>query len=575
METRLIWEIPEIGSTGLKARSVGIWVDAMDTTSVASMGTRCTWGVLLVLAICAFLAGLEIWYTTSRGLGVVVDSTQYVTCARNLLAGRGLRTRVGPLKYFPPGYPGMLAIGGLTGVDPLVSGRWLHVALHALLGSLLVWVAYLVTRHSVLGAALMMGLFLTTEEILPLSSAAVSDVPFFVFVPLTLLCMARGLAVGSTTLILIAFIMGATSIIVRPVGLALWPVLALLLLLFGPGSTSRRWVILIVGSVITITPFALWLMWSLRATGTLTGRQSAFNWLTRHDLTVFFTSLARFILPVPRSIQAVAFKPVTGGVLVIGILAMAYSGSLFLRQVRAEYRERRALSFERLLLLMLPLFAGSYLVTLLTSKQLHDAHTPLDSGHLFPLVPPCQLFLLGVLFRTVDGRKPGKIDARLLATLYLLLYMVIISQSWIRTANDIHYRGIGYANVEWAQSEGMRYVESLPDSIRVVTNAADAVYFLSGRDVDMLPWKFNPTSRRLNSRFEEEMAEVRDAVLSGRSQVLLFDTISWRWYLPSEEEISSQLPELKRLADATVYGVERDGQAETFRELPLSSGSED
>ncbi len=144
----------------------------------------------------------------------------------------------------------------------------------------------------------------------------------------------------------------------------------------------------------------------------------------------------------------------------------------------------------------------------------------------------------------------------------------MLSKSCIRTANDLHFRGIGYTNVEWAHSEGMHYVESLPDSIRVVTNAADAVNFLSGRVVDPLTRKFNPLSRRLNSRFEVEMAEVRDAVLSGRSQVLVFDRINWRWYLPSGEEISHQLPALKRLADATVYGVARPQAVATAWQSP-------
>ena len=462
------------------------------------------WGLL---AICAFLAVLQIWYTTSRGLGVEVDSVAYVTSARTLLAGRGLQTWNGPLRLFPPGYPGMLALGGLTGVDPLVSGRWLHIALHALLGCLLVSIAYWVTRHSALGAALMMGLFLTAEELLRESSAALSEAPFLVLVLLTLLCMARGLAAGSSTLILIAFIMGATSIMVRPLGLALWPVLALLLLLFGPGSTPRRWGMLIVGSVMMLTPFVLWLMWNGLTTGTLTGRPSAFNWLTPDDLTMCFTTLARFILPVPRSVQARASKPVIGVVLVIGMLAIAHAGSLFLHQVRAEYRERRTLSFEPLLLAMCPLFAGSYLVTMLTSKLFHDAATPLDSRHLFPLVPICQLFVLGVLFRTGDGRKLGKNDAQLLPTLYVILYVILISKSWFRTANELHYQGIGYTHVEWASSEGMHYVESLPDSIRVVSNAPDAVFFLSGRVAERLPFKFHPTSRQRYPQFEVEMAD--------------------------------------------------------------------
>jgi hypothetical protein len=495
----------------------------------------------------------------------------YVDCARNLLAGCGFQDRGRPLRYWPPGYPCVLALGGLlTGDDPLASGRWLHVSLHALLGCLMAWAAYRVTGRSVLGAALIMGLFLTTDDLLPLSSNALSVIPSFVFVLLALLCLARGLATGRGVLISIAFILGAASIIVGPICVALWPVVGLSLLLFGPGSARKRWVILILGSVVMFTPLALWLVRTWWVFGTLTGRPSAFNWLTRTDLKQFSSTLARFTLPVPPNILAKASKLEIGVVLALGMLVLAYAGSLLLRRVRTEYREQYPLSFESLLLVMLPLFAGSYVSTLIASKLIHDAYTSMDAGHLFPAILVLQLFVLGVLFRTPEGRNPGKIKSRIVLSVYVILYMALSSNSWVSVANHLHKQGLGFTEPIWAQSEGVDYLKSLPDSIRVITNAPD-VYFLSGRLADMLPWKFEPTSRRPNPQFAEEMAVVRDDVLSGRSQLVFFDAFRYRWYMPSQEEISRQLPELKRLSDATVFGGRRDGQAEVSRAKPQSS----
>ncbi|OUC07239.1 hypothetical protein RY27_16060, partial [Litorilinea aerophila] len=85
------------------------------------------------------LAGAgAVLYATAWGLGASPDSAAYIGVARNLLAGRGLGVPFGqtadvPLTHFPPLYSLALAlVGGLSGTDPWLSGRWLQAALLAL-----------------------------------------------------------------------------------------------------------------------------------------------------------------------------------------------------------------------------------------------------------------------------------------------------------------------------------------------------------------------------------------------------------------------------------------------------------
>ncbi len=73
-------------------------------------------------------------YSTSMGPGVGGDATIYIASARNLLNGKGLGLIEADgsfrlLPYFPPGYPLLLSLFGLSGVDLVAIARWLNCAL--------------------------------------------------------------------------------------------------------------------------------------------------------------------------------------------------------------------------------------------------------------------------------------------------------------------------------------------------------------------------------------------------------------------------------------------------------------
>ncbi len=67
---------------------------------------------LLLAAAAALGAGLVLLRLASYGPGMPWDAVNYITVARNLLAGNGLVGLDGvPLRYWPPLYPALLAGG--------------------------------------------------------------------------------------------------------------------------------------------------------------------------------------------------------------------------------------------------------------------------------------------------------------------------------------------------------------------------------------------------------------------------------------------------------------------------------
>jgi len=54
------------------------------------------------------------------------------------------------------------------------------------------------------------------------------------------------------------------------------------------------------------------------------------------------------------------------------------------------------------------------------------------------------------------------------------------------------------------------------------------------------------------------MAMLKSEVMHNRVVIVLFDRITWRYYLPQSEELEDtyKLPVMLRLNDGTVYGLQ-------------------
>ncbi|HMV28877.1 MAG TPA: hypothetical protein PKE23_05795, partial [Anaerolineales bacterium] len=81
----------------------------------------------LILGLLALSGTFLILYATPQGMGLFDDSIAYIAGARSILAGQGYReawlASNQPVTHFPPGFSTVLALVGISGLDPLRGTR--------------------------------------------------------------------------------------------------------------------------------------------------------------------------------------------------------------------------------------------------------------------------------------------------------------------------------------------------------------------------------------------------------------------------------------------------------------------
>ena len=227
---------------------------------------------LLLGAAAVLGAGLVLLRLASYGPRMGWDAVEYITVARNLLAGDGLVGLLsGPLAYWPPLYPAMLAGGGLFGLDPyavagplnaaifgltvLVAGWWLRRHLH----SRLLW----------LWGCFSIALALPLAEV---ASEAMSESAFILFVTLALTQIDAHLRGGGRASLILAAAFSALACLTRYMGVSV--ILAVVPLLLAarvaPREKMKR---IVVYALIAAAPMGLWMLRNFLLAGSTTGER--------------------------------------------------------------------------------------------------------------------------------------------------------------------------------------------------------------------------------------------------------------------------------------------------------------
>ncbi len=226
----------------------------------------------LVVAAAALGAGLVLLRQASYGPSMGPDAVNYVTVARNLLAGDGLNGLDGPWVAWPPLYPAILAaIGGLFGLDPyavagplnalifgltiLVAGWWLRRHMHS--------------RFLWLWGCISIALAFPLVE---LASQGMSDSAFILFVTLSLTQIDAHLSGRGRASLIWAGAFSALACMTRYMGASL--ILAAVPMLIAARAAPREKMKRIaVYTLIAAAPVALWMLRNFLVVGSTTGRR--------------------------------------------------------------------------------------------------------------------------------------------------------------------------------------------------------------------------------------------------------------------------------------------------------------
>ena len=231
---------------------------------------------LLLVAAAALGAGLVLLRLASYGPGLWWDGINYITIARNLLAGDGFVDLYHePMVLWPPLYPAMLAGGGLFGIDPYsVAGP-----LNAVILGLTVLVAGWWLRRYLRSRILWLWGCFSVALALPLvnmASQALSESAFILFATLSLTQIDAHLKSGSRASLILAAAFSALACLTRYMGASL--ILAALPMLLAarvaPPEKMKR---IALYGLIAAAPLGLWMLRNFLVAGSTTGgRDRAF-----------------------------------------------------------------------------------------------------------------------------------------------------------------------------------------------------------------------------------------------------------------------------------------------------------
>jgi len=538
----------------------------------------------LALLIALAIAGLAVVLAgTQWGAGATPDTASYLSAARNLQQGRGLRVESDihqsqefyssgrfeaavvsgtsgsgvislPLTQYPPLFSVLLALPGLVGwvgADPLRSARWLDAILFAATILVVGIAIYQHTRTSPGPAVAGALLLLLCPDVLTLHIMAWSE-PLFVCCTFTALLLLAAYLDGAPRGCL-----GAAAGAAAGAGLTRYVGVVLILLgglaLVGLSRKDRRGRLgeAALFMLLAGLPVLAWLGRNTLVAGSPANRDLVYHPVPGAALAQAVVTLGHWLLPV-----SALDGPLLDGAALLGVVG-ALAGSLWAlgRGASAAWPPGPL----RRLSALLGLFIGLYGTFLLLSISLYDAATPLDGRLLSPVFVAGLMLVVTHLHWWLGprlGAWPWRVGAVALAGLYGGLYL----GSSIPLIQSAHDRGLGYSDAAWQQSPTMQRLREQPPNALVYTNGPDAVYVLTGRGVNLLPPKANIYTEESNGHYAAQMALLREQARQRPVLVVYFDTI-FRGYLPGAEELRHLLPlrVVAHGADGTIYQIDAGG----------------
>jgi hypothetical protein len=441
-------------------------------------------GIMLIpIALLGLMGVALVLVGTSRyGVGLSPDSTVYVSVARNLLAGRGYVTFDGtPYTQCPPLFPTLLAIIGLTGIDPAVGARFLNAVAF---GGIVLASGIFFSRslRSKTLAIVATSWVLSSFGLLSVCVMAWTEPVFVLLIVLFLLQISAFLHRHRVSSFVAACFLASLCLLTRYPGVAvILPGVVLLLSPLSGRRISSRLKQAGVFLAISCIPLGLYCVRNYRMTGTLTGCQRLHSIYTLSDnmataanvVTNWF--LGRDI-PVPMRTPILAALVL----LAIGILLLFHKKAAG----GADWDCLCAWSAGLVMLMYVPVILYTHQVGVL-DEVMNDRY-----------LAPIAVLILWFLFVGVDrlmillGRNHAKAGVSQyivvgLCVLWLVCYPLHCTKKMVR---EMARGGAGgYSTAGWHESPLVRWLRDHPPAGPIRSNAPDALYALVGIPAHVSP----------------------------------------------------------------------------------------
>jgi hypothetical protein len=509
------------------------------------------------------LAAGVIWFASPWGIGVEYDSVFYWSAAENLLAGRGLGRLDGagefvPLTHFPPLYPLLLAaVAGLADVSVIQAARLTSAGLFGLNVFLFGRLSLRLLPWALpsFAAALLAAI---SPALLDRHLWAMSEPLYFALLLAFLFCLTCALREPGAPWLAAAAAAASLAAFTRYAGLSLIGTGALALALLGAERSRDR---LVRAGLFTAMAALLPVCWEVRTlviAGTPTNRALIWHPPGLGKLREAGLTIAGWV-----PYQAVPAETRFAVVAALGLLVAV----MLLRERRGHDRAGGR-SEPALLGIIAGLHGLVYLGFLGLSLTFLDASTRLRDRLLSPLFLVGLLMVVGLLalrvprwWRSTSGRfSHGPLSWVIAVGVFLLWAVPYAVISW-GGLEESKRSGLGFSGRDWRQSETIARVRELGADLRLFSNEAFPIYFLTGRPVSWVPERLDPVKGLERSRYRQELESMQALVRASEAALILFRPNSLRPELPPLGEIVDGLTPALEGADGVIYlgAIDRDG----------------
>ena len=507
-----------------------------------------------VLTTLSIVGAMALVVSTRWGVGLSPDSIIYIVSARNLLSGHGLSTSFDPgtfvpMTHYPPLYSTLLAGIGIFGMDPVEGARWLNVFFFAANAILVGMVLHVFTRSSWLslfGSLLMLGSF----PIVQIHSMAWSEPVFLFFTLLGIFLLVIYIEEGKPWLLVSASGAVALGFLTRYAGIALVIAGMAGVYLLHQKSWQTKLIDAMKLGTISSLPMSLWMVRNTVFPGGATDRQLGFYPPSMDYLKSAGDLFLAWIIPADVSFSTK---------LTIFLLVVVLIFFICFTWMRAKRWELNRLFPQRIrtLVLLLGIFILSYALVLVASFSFYDPQIPIDNRILSPVFVAWLVLILSATSGILATAVPTRSIRMLLAMLGVIFFLSQLPRTatWLKLSYDV---GLGYARLDWKGSRLIQWVNHMDARIPVFTNGPDVLYLLTGRPAYMVPGKVRPGTELSNEHYWSEIEDMKRRIKEEKGVLVYLKKITWRRYLPTEEELQERLPLRLILRDeeGSVYRIE-------------------
>lgn len=426
------------------------------------------------------LAGtLLVLFVDNFGAGLTPDSAGYISAARSLASGNGLRWFNGELvTWWPPLYPAVLALASLlTGTDPLACAPVLNAVVFGLIiyaaGRMLSY--HIRSSPNVVYAGTVA--VLASIPVFTVCTMVWSEPLFLLFALYHLLSLGfyvdRPGRLSFTTLVLST----AAACLTRYIGVTLLLSGALSILLLCRADLKKRLVYMIAFGCASALPLLLWLVHNYVMVHTLTGPRILAKAHAAQVLGRALYHIDAWILPA----RLLAYTPSVPVLITLWGLVILAVGFVW---YHATWRATRSI-------MPIALFTIVYFAFLITSAT-HVAFDPIDDRLLSPIYIP--LFVITIATITegahlLEDHIPKRTLHTGLAAILCLWLLIPIMGIASHTQRQVASGRRGYSSNDWRQSETIRYVREhlSPYRCLIYSNDPYALYLHTGLQVHIAP----------------------------------------------------------------------------------------